>query len=94
MPQRRDKRAEATLLAHHYGYPFEFVDGVDVSLERPELDPEERGKLGCAEGHARVWQLMVKNNVQTALIMEDDADFSRALRAQLGLLQGEHWARA
>ena len=32
-----------------------------------------RGQLGCFESHCRVWRHMIENDVQTALILEDDA---------------------
>lgn len=32
-----------------------------------------RGQLGCFESHCRVWRYMVENELQQALILEDDA---------------------
>jgi glycosyl transferase family 25 len=33
-----------------------------------------RGQLGCYDSHVRVWEYIVKQNLQTTLILEDDAN--------------------
>ncbi len=34
------------------------------------------GEIGCYDSHLRLWQMLVKNNVQIALICEDDVDLT------------------
>ena len=70
---------------------FRAVDGKNINEEYLEnknmkilsdwVDPFKNtkincGEIGCAESHYRVWELIVKNNYNHALILEDDACFS------------------
>lgn len=91
MPNRRDKKAELTLLAYQYDLDLIFVDGVDGRLSRPDIafSREGQGQYGAAEGHASVWRRMLEDGVQTALILEDDVDFSIDVKNQLLRLQGK-----
>lgn len=64
-----------------------------------------RGQLGCFESHCRVWRYIVENDVQFAIVLEDDAVLtpSRMQRLQKVtenlpqhwdlLLLGRHYAR-
>lgn len=87
LPARTDKHAELTILANQYALEVEFVDGVNGTAERPDLTTEQQGQWGCAEGHARVWERMLTDHVETALIFEDDVDFSTEIRKQIAFLQ-------
>merc|ERR1740139_1145320 len=53
------------------------------------------GQLGCFMSHYTVWQHMVDNNIQSALILEDDfdlqEDFSRRLGEILEEARHEDW---
>lgn len=47
--------------------------------------PADRGRLGqwaCTRSHANVWKLMLKEGLETALILEGDATFSVDIRNQ------------
>lgn len=53
------------------------------------------GQLGCFMSHFTIWQHMVENNIQTAMILEDDfdlqEDFSYRLGEMLEEARGEPW---
>lgn len=53
------------------------------------------GQLGCFMSHFTVWQHMVENGIQSALILEDDfdlqEDFVRRLGENLEEARGEDW---
>jgi GR25 family glycosyltransferase involved in LPS biosynthesis len=89
MPHRTDKRAEMTVLAHQYGFEFEFVDGVDGLALRPNHTHIKAGIYGTAEGHAKVWQKILTSRVSSALIFEDDNDFDMRIREQVSRMQSE-----
>lgn len=42
------------------------------------------GQLGCFMSHFAVWQHMVDNNIEAALILEDDFDLQENFKARLG----------
>mmetsp|Transcript_38179 Transcript_38179/g.109587 ORF Transcript_38179/g.109587 Transcript_38179/m.109587 type:complete len:441 (-) Transcript_38179:40-1362(-) len=53
------------------------------------------GQLGCFMSHFQIWQHMVDNNIESALILEDDfdlqEDFQRRLGDMLEEARGEDW---
>ena len=70
------------------GLKFEFFDGVyGKDLSQDELDkvdlqyslrygfkkPMTLGEIGCSMSHIKLYEHMVKNNIQKAIILEDDA---------------------
>jgi GR25 family glycosyltransferase involved in LPS biosynthesis len=88
MPQRRDKKAELTLLAYYYDLDLIFVDGVNGRQERPDvLNGDKQGQWGAAEAHASAWRRMLADGASTALFMEDDVDFSVYFKDQLLRIQ-------
>lgn len=78
-----------TLLASQYGLSLRFIDGVDGREMRPDLSDDLQGKWGVAAAHAAVWQAVVDDGSDTALIFEDDVDFDIRLKQQLNALRGE-----
>jgi hypothetical protein len=53
------------------------VNGKEI---HPNARPESSGwlsaaQLGCWRAHANVWSRMLSENINTALIVEDDADW-------------------
>ncbi|RDW76142.1 hypothetical protein BP5796_06963 [Coleophoma crateriformis] len=88
MPSRTDKRDALILSAHLTGIDLEFIDGVkpeEVSEKAVPLrwSKGTGGTLGCWRGHMNVYQKILKDRVQTAMIMEDDVDWEAMIKAQL-----------
>ncbi|EGP85718.1 uncharacterized protein MYCGRDRAFT_74118 [Zymoseptoria tritici IPO323] len=83
MPERHDKRDALTLAASLSDLEFEWEAGVDGSAivekaKPPIMDKEltlSNKTLGCWRAHMNALQRVVKENIQTALIMEDDVDW-------------------
>ena len=90
MPDRSDKHDKLSLAASFTGIELNWINGVapgDISRKAapPTWDFEHLtpGALGCWRAHMNVMQQIVHDNVQTALILEDDADWDIALKHQL-----------
>ncbi|KAE8446618.1 hypothetical protein EG329_011811 [Mollisiaceae sp. DMI_Dod_QoI] len=89
MPSRSDKRDGIALSAYLSGLEVEFVDGVDPSLMSEKAYPknwnadEPPGTLGCWRGHMDIYQKMVRERIQSAMILEDDADWDVMIKAQM-----------
>lgn len=49
----------------------------------PEGWKESKGAIGCWRAHMNVLNHIISNNIQTALIIEDDTDWDISLRQQL-----------
>ncbi|EUC27314.1 glycosyltransferase family 25 protein [Bipolaris zeicola 26-R-13] len=85
-PDKRDYLALMGLVSH---LDIEFVDGVNASLMHPKAFPafwrgeEGLGAYGCWRAHLNVYQKMVQNQIQSALIIEDDADWDVLLKSQM-----------
>ena len=76
-----DKRRQN--FQNRFPYPSTHFAGtngntIDVShwrhTRRLQSNILKRGEIGCYDSHLRLWQMLVKNNVQIALICEDDVD--------------------
>ncbi|KAM3447089.1 hypothetical protein MY5147_010022 [Beauveria neobassiana] len=72
MPHRQDRQDSMTIIDM-----FLQVDGNTVHEKaRPKgsqaLRPEQ---LGCWRSHANVWRTIINERIQTAIILEDDADW-------------------
>jgi glycosyl transferase family 25 len=89
-----EKKAHMDSVANTIGVKFEFIDAVygkdlsqsqidevyDESLSLKELGRGlSRGELGCALSHLSIYQKMVNEGIETALILEDDVDTSSNL---------------
>jgi glycosyl transferase family 25 len=83
-----ERRAYITAHAQNLGLPFEIVTAVDgrelSARELAEAYSAERavaaigrvlapGEIGCALSHLRLYQRMMDENIEVALILEDDA---------------------
>lgn len=42
--------------------------------------------LGIWRAHANVWRYIIDNNIQTALVIEDDVDFDVNIKEIMGML--------
>lgn len=86
---RPDRRDEMTLIAAASGLQFQFVPGVNSKTLEKQALPDTYGTseftlepahLACYRGHANVWRQIVEDGVETALILEDDADWDLNIR--------------
>ena len=67
--------------------------GIDVTrwsgLTKPEYQEDKYvdyltpSQIGCAASHVSIWRHMIKNDINYALIMEDDACFDKKWREKL-----------
>ncbi|KAJ9643832.1 hypothetical protein H2204_001977 [Knufia peltigerae] len=82
--ERRDNIAVQASLSN---IDMEFVDGVPGDLVDKKSLPwtmdQEPAVVGCWRAHMDVLQMIVAENIQSALIFEDDADWDIGFRAQL-----------
>ncbi|KAI0972727.1 hypothetical protein F4678DRAFT_50007 [Xylaria arbuscula] len=90
LPSRTDRRDGMSLSAALSDIEFEFIDGVDGSTvpdkALPQYSPVERPSyptIGAWRGHLNAIQEVVRRNLTSALILEDDADWDVRLRDQL-----------
>ena len=95
LPERTDKRDALTLASALTGLSLTWVPGVDgttVSSKAapPPWDYERRasGTLGCWRAHLNVIEQVVREQVATALILEDDADWDVTVKLQFGQFAG------
>ncbi|KAI5195360.1 hypothetical protein E4T38_09096 [Aureobasidium subglaciale] len=96
LPERSDKRDAVAVQASLSNFTLTVLYGVngDTISEKAlpytmDLGP---GQKGCWRGHLDVAQKMVMENIQTALVFEDDADWDVALHAQLKeVARGTRW---
>lgn len=92
LPSRDDRHDEFSLLSAAYDLRVERVDGVwpkDMVMEgQPVFDDDVTAtEKACWRAHVRIWRKMVEDKVESALILEDDADFDVNLREAMGKLQ-------
>ncbi|TGJ83237.1 hypothetical protein E0Z10_g5517 [Xylaria hypoxylon] len=90
LPERTDKRDALALTSALTGFHVEFVDGV-----RGESIPDQavpfrvdrkallETNLGSWRGHMNVIRRIVEENIESALILEDDMDWDVRLKTQL-----------
>lgn len=87
LKERTDRQDAMTLQASVSNLNLTFVDaakGQDIpSLALPHKLDKAPAEVGCWRSHLNVMRHVVENNIQTALIFEDDADWDVALRAQM-----------
>ncbi|KAG9570833.1 glycosyltransferase family 34 protein, partial [Aureobasidium melanogenum] len=96
LPQRTDRRDSFAVQARLSNMSFTVVDGVDGTkvpdkalLYTMDITPP---KVGAWRAHMNVLQDMVTNNIASALIFEDDADWDVGIRAQMReLARGTRW---
>ncbi|KAI0200218.1 hypothetical protein F4808DRAFT_430068 [Astrocystis sublimbata] len=90
LPSRSDRRDGMTLAAALSNIEFEFIDGVDGSDIPDNALPDTPAHLrssspavGAWRGHLNAIQEIVRRNLTSALILEDDVDWDVRLRHQL-----------
>ncbi|OTA60325.1 glycosyltransferase family 25 protein [Hypoxylon sp. EC38] len=90
LPSRTDRRDGMVLQAALSNMEIEFIDGVlgkdvpDKALpSTQELKRLEDPVVGAWRGHMNAIQEVVRRNLSSALIMEDDADWDVRIRNQL-----------
>ncbi|OAL33816.1 hypothetical protein AYO20_06827 [Fonsecaea nubica] len=90
LPQRTDKRDLNTLAASFAGFEVDYLPGVEaedvVEKAAPsnwDFDSQTPGALGCWRAHMNALQKIVAERIQTAMIIEDDADWSPFIKDQL-----------
>lgn len=90
LPERTDKRDALALTAALTGFHVEFVDGVRGETIPDKAVPfgiDRHGlmetNLGSWRGHMNAIRRIVEEDLESALIMEDDVDWDVRLRSQL-----------
>ncbi|KAI1277497.1 hypothetical protein F5Y07DRAFT_363145 [Xylaria sp. FL0933] len=90
LPSRTDRRDGMSLSTALSDIEFEFVDGVDGSTipdkALPQYSADEspsHSTIGAWRGHLNAIREVVRRNLTSALILEDDADWDVRLRDQL-----------
>ncbi|KAJ2305446.1 hypothetical protein IWW54_005076, partial [Coemansia sp. RSA 2705] len=102
MPQRRDRRQNMSALARFHTLHLTYAQTVD----RHEADALAAANsylingthLACYLSHLRVYQRMVRDHIETALILEDDVDVEldlkprhAAVMREVGRRYGRDW---
>ena len=86
LPEATDRRTRLTKIFEDLGLEFEFIDAVDGRqfdvLNHPNYAPSQRlryfgkhitgGEIGCLLSHKNIYQKMINENINRALIFEDD----------------------
>lgn len=97
LPDNVERRQQMTNALSGIELPFEWVDAVDGRtfnvLDQPVYDSKNRmrwfgkhltgGEIGCLLSHKKIYQKIITDNIEQALIFEDDVmlhkDFKRVL---------------
>ncbi|KAH0255112.1 glycosyltransferase family 34 protein, partial [Aureobasidium melanogenum] len=96
LPERTDRRDSFAVQARLSNISFTVIDGIDGSTVSNKALPYTMDltppQVGCWRAHMNIMQDMVANNIATALIFEDDADWDIGIRAQMReLARGTRW---
>ncbi|OCT46061.1 hypothetical protein CLCR_00429 [Cladophialophora carrionii] len=83
MPDRADKRDAFSLQARLSNITFQVRDGVPGADVPAKALPLDAGATGCWRAHLNIMQEMVRENIQSALVFEDDADWDVAIKYQM-----------
>ncbi|GKT53006.1 glycosyltransferase family 25 protein [Colletotrichum tofieldiae] len=90
LPSRTDRRDGILLQAALSEMAIDFVDGVEGKTvpdkaipKTSEHDRLSDGAIGCWRGHMNALEEIVRRNLSSALILEDDADWDIRIRQQL-----------
>ncbi len=57
----------------------------DADFTSPIAPYLNTGQKGCAQSHINIWKHIVENNLEYALVLEDDACFDKSWREKLDL---------
>lgn len=93
LPERTDRQDTMRLIASYMGLNFTYIPGVNGStitnkalpydINKPPPKPPTPAELGCWRAHANVWAQVIDENLSSALILEDDIDFTVGIREVL-----------
>jgi GR25 family glycosyltransferase involved in LPS biosynthesis len=90
LPYRTDRRDGILLGSSLSGLDVEIVDGVEGSKVADKSVPKDKdydrmgdGALGCWRSHVNVLKEIVRLNISSAMIMEDDADWDVRIKQQM-----------
>ena len=87
MPFRSDKHDAWSVMTSLFDLDYELMDGIDGKTVSAKALPYTFSRkptvTGCWRAHMNVLRLIVDQNISTALLFEDDADWDVALRPQL-----------
>jgi len=99
LPARSDKQDSFAVQARITNFSYTQIDGVygkdidekalpqGMSTKHPGVN-----QIGCWRAHLDAMRYIVKNNIQSAVIMEDDANWDVALKHQLvQFARGSRW---
>ncbi|PSN74957.1 hypothetical protein BS50DRAFT_28029 [Corynespora cassiicola Philippines] len=94
MPYRTDRQDALSLIAAVAGLKLTMMPGVSADEIHPKAQPPHIGNndmngtaaLGIWRAHANVWRHIIDNNIQSALIIEDDVDFDVNIKQIMGTL--------
>ncbi|RVX73037.1 hypothetical protein B0A52_02163 [Exophiala mesophila] len=88
--ERTDKRDAKTLASSFTDIDIDWLPAVSFEQVSPKAAPptwdfnrQAKGALGCWRAHMNALEHIVRHRIQTALIMEDDADWDVSLKDQL-----------
>ncbi|MFH7564603.1 glycosyltransferase family 25 protein [Oceanimonas smirnovii] len=87
LPRHHERRTLISNQLNRLGFNFDFVDGVDGTkldsdiLEKTDLNfcqkkfghSMNNSEIGCALSHIKVYEKIIENNLNNAIILEDDA---------------------
>ncbi|KAF2466252.1 uncharacterized protein BDR25DRAFT_293643 [Lindgomyces ingoldianus] len=93
MPYRTDRQDALSLLAAVSGIKLTMIPGIDPKTIHHKAEPHMIGgnnmtatpALGCWRAHANAWKHIIDNNIETALIVEDDIDWDVNIKDIMGL---------
>ncbi|KAK4191009.1 family 25 putative glycosyltransferase [Podospora australis] len=90
IPERTDRRDAMTLAAALSRIDVQWIDGVDGHSVSDKVVPGDswdksisKGNKGSWRAHMNVLQRVVQDNITSALILEDDADWDVRIKPQL-----------
>ncbi|KAF2794435.1 glycosyltransferase family 25 protein [Melanomma pulvis-pyrius CBS 109.77] len=94
MPYRTDRQDALSLIAAVTGLKLTMIPGVSADEIHPKAMPPHVGNnnmtgtaaLGIWRAHANVWRYIIDNNIQSALIIEDDVDWDTNIKEIMGTL--------
>lgn len=85
LDRRTDRLEYMSQQLQKVGLEFERISAVDGNLVNdpessqhwaaPLFTPQTKGALGCYLSNKKIWQIMVRDNIEQALILQDDATF-------------------
>ncbi|KAF2266483.1 hypothetical protein CC78DRAFT_531596 [Lojkania enalia] len=92
MPHRTDRQDALALIAAIAGLKLTMIPGVKPDEIHPKAMPPHIGPndmtgtapLGIWRAHANVWRYIIDNNIQSALVIEDDVDFDVNIKEIMG----------